>query len=132
MSPEGRSEPYRPRPRRRRRAPKGVPGEFAEPVALGDALARVGAELGLDDPVVAVALTEHWADVVGEGIAAHSRPRTLRGGVLTIAVDASPWATELRYLEQAIRDRVIAVTGVDVVNTIRVVVEPPDDAPANP
>ena len=93
---------------------------------------QVGAELGLDDPVVAVALTDHWADVVGDGVAAHSRPRTLRGGVLTIAVDASPWATELRYQEQVIRDRVIEVTGLDVVTTVQIVVEPPGEAHANP
>ena len=81
---------------------------------------------------MSVTLSDHWAEVVGAGVAAHSRPRTLRGGVLTIAVDASPWATELRYQEQVIRDRVVAVTGVDVVQTVRIVVEPAGETRANP
>jgi predicted nucleic acid-binding Zn ribbon protein len=101
-------------------------------VSLGDALSQVGAELGLGNPSISVALTDGWADFVGEAIAAHSRPRSLRGGVLTIAVDASPWATELRYLETAIRERVAAVTGVDAVAEVRVVVEPPYERPATP
>jgi predicted nucleic acid-binding Zn ribbon protein len=126
------SADHRPEPRRRRRARGGVPGELNEPTSLGDALTAVGAELGLDDPVVAVALTDNWAAVVGDAIAAHSRPRTLRGGELTIAVDESPWATELRYLEQAIRERVAAVTGVDAVRAVRVVVEPPNERPPTP
>jgi predicted nucleic acid-binding Zn ribbon protein len=113
----------RPRPRRRRRPP-GVPGEEREPVALADALVAIGEELGLADPVAIGALADRWEEVVGPAVAHHARLRSLRGGVLTIAVDAAPWATELRYLEDALRTRVAEVAGADVVRSVRVVVEP--------
>ena len=116
-------DPERPRSRRRRRA-RGIPGETRDPVSVGEALAAVGNELGLADPAALAALTKHWADVVGPEVALHARLRSLRGDVLTIAVDAAPWATELRYLEDALRARVAEVVGVDVVRTVRVVVEP--------
>ncbi len=92
---------------------------------VADPLARLSAELGLPDVASAGALTDHWVDVVGPGVAPHARVRSLRGGVLTIAVDASPWATELRYQEETIRTRVAELTGTDTVRSVRVVVDPP-------
>jgi predicted nucleic acid-binding Zn ribbon protein len=48
---------------------------------------------------VAVAhLSQHWAEVVGEQVADHSRPAGLRDGVLTVAVDHHAWASQLRML----------------------------------
>ena len=114
------------RPRRRRaRRPTGVPGEETDPVPVADSLAAVSRELGLPDPKSAGALADHWADIVGPGVAPHARIRSLRGGVLTIAVDAPPWATELRYLEETLRERVADVTGTDAVRSVRVVVDRP-------
>jgi hypothetical protein len=94
------------------------------PVPLGDALRVVGAELGLPDPGLVAALSDQWVAVVGEAVAAHARPRSLRDGVLTIAVDAAPWATQLRYLEHEICARLAEISGQDCVQSVRVVVEP--------
>ena len=95
------------------------------PTPLADALSEVGAELGLPDPGLVGVLTERWPEVVGDGIAAHAHPRDLRDGTLTIAVDAPPWATELRYLETDICARFRAITGQDAIQRVRVVVERP-------
>lgn len=113
------------RPRRRRaRRPTGVPGEEEDLVPVADPLAAVSSELGLPDPTSFGALADRWADIVGAAIAPHARVRSLRGGVLTIAVDAPPWATELRYLEDTLRTRVNDVTGGNAVRVVRVVVDP--------
>ena len=116
--------PGRPRGRPRRRA-RGVPGEPDDPTALGDALAAVGAELGLSDPGALSALSARWSEVVGPDVAPHARFRSLRAGVLTVGVDSGPWATQLRFLETTLRERVADVVGADVVQSVRVVVEPP-------
>jgi predicted nucleic acid-binding Zn ribbon protein len=105
--------------RRRRAKPDDAP------TSLADALSEVGAELGLPEPGLVGVLTEHWPDVVGTAIAGHAHPRDLRDGTLTIAVDAPPWATELRYLEADICARFRAITGRDVIERVRVVVERP-------
>ena len=86
MSPTGRPGTT---PTRRRRS--------------GEALRAGGDELGLPEPDLVVSLLDRWPDVVGATVAEHARPRSLRDGVLTVAVDAPPWATQLRYLEGDIR-----------------------------
>jgi predicted nucleic acid-binding Zn ribbon protein len=103
--------------------PDGVPGEEREPTSLGDAVAAVGAELGLPSPHALDALSGRWSELVGPALAAHARVRSLRAGVLTIAVDDAPWATELRYLHDQLRARFDEVMGADVVREVRVVVE---------
>jgi predicted nucleic acid-binding Zn ribbon protein len=66
-----------------------------------------------------------WVMSWGPLIAGHAHPRDLRDGTLTIAVDAPPWATELRYLEADICARFRAITGRDAIQRVRVVVERP-------
>jgi predicted nucleic acid-binding Zn ribbon protein len=95
------------------------------PTPLVDALREVGSQLGLPEPDLVASLGDRWAEVVGPAVAAHARPRNFRDGTLTIAVDAPPWATELRYLETQIRARLAAISGGDSVQHVRVVVDPP-------
>jgi len=95
------------------------------PVPVGEALAQVGKELGLGDPVVLGTLTDRWDEIVGDAIAPHARIRSLRGTVLTVGVEAGPWATELRYLEREVLARVEAILGPDVVTDLRVAVDAP-------
>jgi predicted nucleic acid-binding Zn ribbon protein len=94
---------------------------------VSEALAEVSAELGLPAPGVLEPLTARWSEVVGPQVAAHARVQSLRRGVLTIAVDGAPWATELRYLDDELRSRVAAIVGPDAVRQVRVVVAPPRD-----
>jgi predicted nucleic acid-binding Zn ribbon protein len=106
---------------------RGVPGEEVPPVPVGDALAQIGEELGLGDPAVLGTLTARWGEVVGDAIAHHARIRALRGTVLTVGVEAGPWATELRYLEREALTRVEAIVGPGVVTELRVAVDAPGD-----
>lgn len=47
-----------------------------------------------------------WDDAVGAGVAAHARPVVLDNGRLVVEVDEPGWATQLRYLERDLLDRV--------------------------
>jgi predicted nucleic acid-binding Zn ribbon protein len=94
-------------------------------VPIGDALAQVGAELGLADPVAVKTITDRWGEVVGDAIATHARIRSLRGTVLTVGVESGSWATELRYLEREVLTRVEAILGPGVVTELRVAVDAP-------
>lgn len=108
----------------RYRTPSGVPGEEPEPTRLADALTAIGEELGLADPRVVGTLAGRWAEVVGPAVAGQARLRSLRGDVLTIAVDSGAWATQLRYLQGDLLERIAGMVGPDVVREVRVVVEP--------
>ena len=50
------------------------------------------------------ALVAAWAELVGAALAAHSRPQTVRGGVLVVLADGAAWAGQLRYLDQVLVD----------------------------
>ena len=43
-------------------------------------------------------LFSRWETIVGEEIAQHAEPRSLRDGVLVLVVDQPAWAAQLRYL----------------------------------
>jgi predicted nucleic acid-binding Zn ribbon protein len=96
-----------------------------EPTHLRDALAAVGAELGLPRAGAVEALTAAWPTAVGTEVAAHARIGGLRDGVLTLVVDAAPWATQLRYREAELVRWANGITGPTVpVASVRVRVDP--------
>jgi len=69
-------------------------------------------------------LVARWADVVGDGLAAHARPTKLAGGTLVIAVDDPAWAAQLRYLEGDLVARCNEALGTAAVTSTRTVVKP--------
>lgn len=94
-------------------------------MSIGDAAALVGEELGLAQPQVFTRVVEAWPELVGEMLAGHSRVRSVRDGVLEIGVDGPAWATELRYREAELVERVSRVVGAGVVTAVRVGVDGP-------
>jgi predicted nucleic acid-binding Zn ribbon protein len=95
-----------------------------EPTPLADALAAVGAELGLPADNAHGRLEERWTEVMGEDVAAHAHLVSVRDGVLTVTVDGPIWATQMRYLETAVMARAEAVVGPGVVTALKVRVGP--------
>ncbi len=89
---------------------------------LRDSLAEVAADLNLDDPMTVRGVLQGWAVAVGDAVAAHARPRTLRDGILSVEVDSPEWATQLRYLEEDILCRLGRIVRPGVVKGIRVAV----------
>lgn len=47
----------------------------------------------------------HWEEAVGEAISAHAKPILLDNGRLLVEVDQPGWATQLRYLEKDLLER---------------------------
>jgi len=92
-----------------------LPGEPPEPRSVGESLDRVAASLGLD-PL----LLTRWAELVGEGVAEHTRPRGLRDGTLLVLVDDPAWATQLRWLEADLVARLGELLGAGRVRRIEV------------
>jgi predicted nucleic acid-binding Zn ribbon protein len=93
-----------------------------DPRPLRDALAEVSAELGLGDTDAFARLCERWPEVVGPGACDHSRPRSLRDGVLAVEVDDGAWATRLRTLERHVRERGSGVVAPGEIRAVRVTV----------
>ncbi len=91
------------------------------PVPLSQVLARVGERAGLGRSALeAGRLWSSWRTIVGDAVAAHAQPSSLREGVLRIRADSPVWATEVGYLAETIRARTNEVLGRDVVAEVRV------------
>ena len=53
-----------------------------------------------------VRIWEIWDRVVGDKIAAHSRPSKIKNGILTVKVTDSIWLQELEFMEERIREKI--------------------------
>jgi predicted nucleic acid-binding Zn ribbon protein len=95
------------------------------PRPLSDSLRSVRRELGLGEPSHFDAIVAAWPALVGEPLAAHARPRALRDGVLGIVVDGPEWASQLRFLDQVLLDRIAADLPEVAVAEVRVTVTRP-------
>jgi predicted nucleic acid-binding Zn ribbon protein len=93
---------------------------WREPSRVGEVLGAVGRRLGLANAVGTGRLWATWRDVVGDAVADHAEPTSLRGGVLRVRADSPAWATEVRYLREEIRQRVNVSLGERLVTEIRV------------
>jgi predicted nucleic acid-binding Zn ribbon protein len=87
---------------------------------LGGALERVVGGLGARS--VMLDLHREWSTIVGEAVADHCRPQRLENGRLVVEVDHPGWATELRFLEARIIERVSEILPDMVVTTMSVTV----------
>jgi predicted nucleic acid-binding Zn ribbon protein len=101
-----------------------VSREPSDPVPLRDALAAVGRDIGIPRTDVLAQVIALWQEVVGSVVAEHARVRSVRDGVCTVAVDEPAWATQLRYLEQGVVERVTQRLGPGIVTSVKVVVSP--------
>lgn len=59
-------------------------------------------------------LFSRWTDAVGQAVADHARPVLLDGERLLVEVDEPGWATQLRFLEADVLERLRSVAGLQV------------------
>lgn len=84
---------------------KSVPDPDDVP-RVGEPLDAIRRELGLGEPSEMDAIQAGWGALVGAALAAHSRPQSVRGGVLTVVADGPAWAGQLRYLDEVLVTRI--------------------------
>jgi hypothetical protein len=101
------------------REPGGPP-----PRPLSDSLEAVARNLGGAGGPALVDLLQRWAEVVGEQLAAHCRPVSLRAGTLTIAADEPAWGAQLGWLEAELRRSLDDALGAGAVTRIAVRIRP--------
>jgi hypothetical protein len=91
-----------------------------DPARLSDILGAAAKSLGVEDPKAVSALWRRWTEVVGESIAAHAEPSSLRDGVLRVRADSPVWATEITYLAEEIRTAIDRELGPGSVRSVSV------------
>jgi predicted nucleic acid-binding Zn ribbon protein len=115
-SPSARPAPH-PNSRRRWSGP-GPDGRDPQP--LGRAASELSSSRGWSPRVAEGTVFARWSEVVGDQIAEHARPATLRDGVLTISAESTAWATQLRMVQAQVLAKIAAAVGEGVVTSLRV------------
>ncbi|MDO8391427.1 MAG: DciA family protein [Actinomycetota bacterium] len=91
-----------------------------EPVRLGDSLHDVVRSLRPDAaspaaPAAAMGgVFGRWEEAVGAAVAAHVQPVKLDGTTLVVKVDDPAWATQLKFLEGTLKQRLLEVAGATI------------------
>ena len=93
---------------------------MGDPVRLGEVLDAVGRRLGLGAPVQVGRIWRAWPEIVGDAMADHVEPTSLRAGVLRVRTESPAWANEMGYLSDEIRRRVNGFLREEAVVEVRV------------
>jgi predicted nucleic acid-binding Zn ribbon protein len=100
-----------------------LPGTPTPLRRVGDALDRVLAGLGAPTSAGIEAIFDRWADVVGEAMAARTRPATIDGETLVVACDEPALATHVRFLEPQLVARMGELAGERRIRRVEVRVD---------
>jgi hypothetical protein len=100
-----------------------LPGASPPPVRLGDTIDRVLGRLGTPPRAGVEAVFERWAEVVGEAMAARTRPVAIDGETLVVACDEPALTTHVRFLEPQLVDRLAELAGGRHVRRVEVRVD---------
>jgi hypothetical protein len=100
-----------------------LPGTASPPTRLADTLDRVLGRLGAPSRAGIEVVFDRWRDVVGEGMAARTRPVAIDGESLVVACDEPALATHVRFLEAQFVARLTELAGSRQITRIEVRVD---------
>ncbi|MGV0837100.1 DUF721 family protein [Mycolicibacterium thermoresistibile] len=105
----------------RRRSWSGPGPDSRDPQPLSAATRDLARNRGWSGRVAEASVFGRWPAVVGEQIAAHAAPTSLREGVLTISAESTAWATQLRMVQSQVLAKIAAAVGDGVVTSLKIV-----------
>lgn len=86
--------------------------------SFGTILAGVAHRLGLESKLFEARLRRHWAEIVGEPIATHTRPDQVRFKKLYILVHNSVWLQQLTFLKPELLEKINSMAGEKLVTEL--------------
>ena len=75
--------------------------------------------LEIDVPLKTYSIVGAWKEIVGESVAGHSQPRSIRNQILFIDVAHPTWMQQLQFLKPTLLDQVNAFLGEPLIQDIR-------------
>jgi predicted nucleic acid-binding Zn ribbon protein len=87
---------------------------------LGRLAARLAADRGWTERLNSSAVFARWPRLVGEEVAEHASPVSLRDGELVVQASSTAWATQLRLLQRQLLGKIAAGVGPNVVRKLTV------------
>lgn len=114
----GKAGDFGQHPRRRRWSAPGA--DPRDPQPLGRLMAGLTRERGWSDRLDNGRVFGQWARLVGDEVAEHAQPITLKDGELTVQASSTAWATQLRLLQRQLLAKIAAGIGHGVVKRMRI------------
>jgi predicted nucleic acid-binding Zn ribbon protein len=105
-------------PRRRRWSGPGA--DARDPQPLGRLASRLISDSGWADRLSSARVFGQWVQLVGEDVAEHAKPVTLKDGELTVQASSTAWATQLRLLQGKLLAKIAKGVGNGVVKRMRI------------
>ena len=98
-----------------------LPGDNGRaPVHVGASVERVLRHLGAPAPDALATVFGEWPRLVGDKVASHAQPIAVAEGRLVVRVEDPAWASQLRWLERELLERLADALGAGVVTAIEV------------
>jgi len=88
-----------------------LPGGPAAPVRLGDTIDRVLGRMGAPSRAGVEVVFDRWEEVVGDTMAARTRPVAIDGETLVVSCDDPALTTHVRFLEPQLVGRLAELAG---------------------
>ncbi|MDQ6875260.1 MAG: DciA family protein [Actinomycetota bacterium] len=104
----------------RRRGLTGPGPDAGDPQPFGALIDRLVRDRGWQRTAAEAAVMGRWESLVGDDVAAHCRPESLRDGELVLVAESTAWATQLRALAAGMLATLARELGAGVVTRIRV------------
>jgi predicted nucleic acid-binding Zn ribbon protein len=104
----------------RRRTWSGPGPDRRDPQTLAAATKDLAKNLGWSKRVAEGSVFGQWTTVVGEQIAEHAAPTSLRDGVLSVTAESTAWATQLRMVQAQLLAKIAAAVGDGVVTSLKI------------
>src|SRR5213594_376026 len=92
------------------------PASFFAPVA--SILKAVAHRHGIETPLFEHRLRRRWSEIVGDQLAAHTRPDLIRFKKLYLIVENSVWLQQLTFLKPALLEKINEAAGSQLVSDI--------------
>src|SRR6478735_8096604 len=105
----------------KRRRWSGPGPDARDPQTFSAATRDLAQSRGWSKQVAEGSVMGQWATVVGDQIADHAVPTSLRDGVLTVSAESTAWATQLRMVQAQLLAKIAAAVGDGVVTSLKIV-----------
>ncbi|HYA94389.1 MAG TPA: DUF721 domain-containing protein [Thermodesulfobacteriota bacterium] len=90
-----------------------------KPQPIRSILEKTIKSLEIDVPLKTYSILGAWNEIVGESVAAHSQPHSIRNRILFIDVTHPTWMQQLQFLKPTLLEKVNTFLGESLIEDIR-------------
>ena len=90
-----------------------------KPQSLHSILEKTLKTLEIDVPLKTYSIVGAWSQIVGESVAEHSQPRSIRNQILFVDVAHPTWMQQLQFLKPTLLNQINTFLGEPLIQDIR-------------